>query len=151
MSEVTFAQLRDAGCRRACMVEKTVIRFVLLGLSFAVTACSGSDGGSSASVLESCAGSYICVIGGDPVESDLVKSGGSCYLGSLELRADGTSPSISGDPTTWSGDASKLYIRLPAEQCTRRRAVFERELHGDGRELQLGRGQQLLRSGRLLL
>jgi hypothetical protein len=110
MSEVTFAQLHDAGRRRACMAKVTVIRFVLLGLSFAITACSGGDGGSSASVLESCAGSYVCVIGGNPVESDLVKSGGSCYLGSLELRADGTAPSINGDPTTWSGDASKLYI-----------------------------------------
>jgi len=98
------------GCRTACMAQKLIITFVLGGLSAVMPACSGSDGGSSSSVLVSCAGSYVCVIGGDSVEANLTKSGGSCYLGSLELRADGTSPPINGELTTWSGDASKLYI-----------------------------------------
>lgn len=92
------------------MAKKTVIGFALLGFSLTIPACSGSDGGSSESFLEACAGSYICVIGGDPVRSDLVQSGASCYLGSLELRGDGTSPPISGELITWAGDASRLEI-----------------------------------------
>jgi len=90
------------------MVQKVAIRLVL-GLCFVIAACSGGDGGSN-SVLESCSGSYACLIDGESVESTLNKSGGSCYLGALELREDGTSPPSNGKPITWSGDARKLYI-----------------------------------------
>ena len=79
-------------------------------LTLSIPACSGTDGGSSSSVLESCSGPVVCIVDGDTVDSQLAKSGDRCYLGSVELRADGTSTPIDGNPTTWSGDADKLNI-----------------------------------------
>ncbi|MET0794029.1 MAG: hypothetical protein ABW061_21085 [Polyangiaceae bacterium] len=94
------------------MAKKVNVRcfVLLLGLPLSVAACSGDDSGSSSSFLESCSGVYTCAIDGESVESRLVKSGGRCYLGSLELRPDGTAAPIGGSLTTWAGDARYLHI-----------------------------------------
>ena len=83
---------------------------LVVNLPLFIAACSGGAGSSSSSVLDSCSGSYICVVDGSPVESRLVRTQGVCYLGSLELRADGTGSSVDGHATTWAGDASRLDI-----------------------------------------
>jgi hypothetical protein len=90
------------------MVHRVLLRLVLLGVSLPTVACSGGDGG--ASFLESCTGSYVCVLDGELVSSHLGESEGRCYLGSLELRPDGTCPTAKGAITTWSGDAERLEI-----------------------------------------
>jgi hypothetical protein len=73
-------------------------------------ACSGSDGSSGKSLLDSCSGPYICVIDGEVTDSGLMKAGGRCYLGQIELDSDGTSPPTNGHFYRWSGDASRLDI-----------------------------------------
>lgn len=82
----------------------------MVSLSLLNPACSGSDGGSSSSLLESCSGSFVGIVDGKSFESHLAKVGDRCYLGSIELRADGTSAPIDGRPTTWSGNADQLEI-----------------------------------------
>jgi len=99
------------------MAKKTNFQFLvwLLGLPLSV-ACSGSDGGSDSAFLESCSGSYVCFLAGESANAKLSKSNGRCYLGSMELRADGTSPPINGDRTVWAGDSNKLDI-CSGENC----------------------------------
>ena len=93
------------------MTKKVLLWCLTWGcFTLSIPACSGSDGNSSSPVLESCSGSFLCIIEGDPLDTQLAKSGNRCYLGSLELRADGTSPPVDGNPTTWSGDTDKLDI-----------------------------------------
>lgn len=106
-----FEQLPETPNRNTYMAQKSVLRCLvfLFGLSFAAAACSGSDD-AGASVIESCSGSYVCNINGDSVDAQLIKSGSACYLGSLELRADGTAPPVAGQSTTWSGDTRQLTI-----------------------------------------
>lgn len=88
---------------------------LLIGLPLSVVACSGSDEGSGSSFLESCSGTYLCTIAGDSLEARLGKSGGKCFLGSLELRPDGTSAPVNGAATTWAGNASYLHICVGAD------------------------------------
>ena len=108
--------MREAPGRPARMSKKmTYGCFAIVLGSLAISACSDGGGStsSSLSVLDSCSGAYVCDVDGSPIDSRLVRDGGQCYLGSIELHADRTTSPIDGDSATWAGDKSRLQI------CTR--------------------------------
>ena len=81
-----------------------------VGTLFLTAACSGGDGSSGKSFLDSCSGAYVCVIDGNATDTGLTMAAGRCYLGQLELGADGTTSPVDGTVYKWSGDASRLDI-----------------------------------------
>jgi hypothetical protein len=103
---------------RAGMAHNVFFPFLFLsvGTLFLAAACSGGDGSSGGSgssgksVLDSCSGAYVCVIDGDATDTGLTKAAGRCYLGQVELGADGTTSPVAGSVYKWSGDASRLDI-----------------------------------------
>jgi len=105
-------QLAARTARVACMNHYRAFLSLLnlFGAPLIFVACS-ADSGAGQSIVDTCNGTYVCVIEGSVVDSRLIKTRvGRCYLGSLELGPDGTSPPVDGHAYTWSGNASRLEI-----------------------------------------
>jgi len=83
----------------------------LLTMTLSLGACSSADAQAQESPLDSCSGSYICVVDGDVLDTSLTKTGaGRCFLGNLELTRQGTSLGADGREYSWSGDVSRIEI-----------------------------------------
>jgi hypothetical protein len=77
--------------------------------------CSGSAFSDEAASVEQtlvshCQGTYICDFEGSLVETMFSSRSGSCYLGQIELLANGTGLDSEGDSYTWYGNLKAFEL-----------------------------------------
>jgi hypothetical protein len=88
----------------------------ILLATFLMAGCGSSepDANTSSSPITACSARYRCSIGSEAFDASLARSDdGSCRMGEVDLRADGTA----GTELTWTADAQSLKICPKTGAC----------------------------------